>query len=134
MPSDDSVTVEADFEEIQYNEININIKPGIKNDIGGSVIAYPLKVPKDSKEAEVNLYVYPKEGYDLKSLKISKVSDENDVIEYIDTTTAQGYSFTMPDDHVNVEVEFEEIKYNDITIEDSTGGKVIAYPSRVRVD
>lgn len=67
----------------------------------------------------VSFIVAPAEGYKVKSVTITNLTDNSDVNPGSVTTTTLGdnYIFSMPNSNVRVYAEFEEVQYHNILME-----------------
>lgn len=66
----------------------------------------------------VTFIVAPAEGYKVKNVTITNLSDNSVITPTVTTTTlGQNYAFSMPASDVRIYAEFEKVQYHNITME-----------------
>lgn len=66
----------------------------------------------------VTFIVAPAEGYKVKNVTITNLSDNSVITPTVTTTTlGQNYAFSMPASDVRIYAEFEQVQYHNITME-----------------
>lgn len=66
----------------------------------------------------VTFIVAPAEGYKIKNVTITNLSDNSVITPTVTTTTlGQNYAFSMPASDVRIYAEFEKVQYHNITME-----------------
>ena len=66
----------------------------------------------------VSFIVAPSEGYKIKNVTITNLTDNTEITPTVTTTTlGQTYAFSMPGSDVRVYAEFEQVQYHSITME-----------------
>lgn len=66
----------------------------------------------------VTFIVAPAEGYKVKNVTITNLSDNSVITPTVTTTTlGQNYAFSMPASDVRIYAEFEQVQYHSITME-----------------
>ena len=66
----------------------------------------------------VSFIVAPSEGYKIKKVTITNLTDDTEITPTVTTTTlGQTYAFSMPGSDVRINAEFEQVQYHSITME-----------------
>lgn len=66
----------------------------------------------------VSFIVTPTEGYKIKKVTITNLTDNTEITPTVTTTTlGQTYAFSMPGSDVRINAEFEQVQYHSITME-----------------
>lgn len=66
----------------------------------------------------VSFIVAPSEGYKIKKVTITNLTDDTEITPTVTTTTlGQTYAFSMPGSDVRIYAEFEQVQYHSITME-----------------
>lgn len=66
----------------------------------------------------VSFIVAPLEGYKIKKVTITNLTDDTEITPTVTTTTlGQTYAFSMPGSDVRINAEFEAVQYHNITME-----------------
>lgn len=66
----------------------------------------------------VSFIVTPSEGYKIKKVTITNLTDDTEITPTVTTTTlGQTYAFSMPGSDVRINAEFEQVQYHSITME-----------------
>lgn len=65
----------------------------------------------------VSFIVAPTEGYKIKNVTITNLTDDTEITPSVTTTTlGQNYAFSMPGSDVRVYAEFEQVQYHNISM------------------